>query len=278
MQDFEVVGEGFGFVEGPVWTGTDLVFVSMDHACIYRLRPDGTSERLARTGGGPNGLAMGKDAFFVAQNGGIFAAHEKSTPSVQVIRDGKVEPGPGTGFDAPNDLCFGPDGRLYVTDPVADKGIFDPIAGRVLACDLESGGCTTVAEKRFFPNGLAFDASGENLYLALTFSHEIEKFSLRDAKLESRGIFCRMVNGRPDGIAFDVEGNLWACTPGSGGLEVFDSAGHHLRRIEFGQGTMTTNCCFGGEDMKSLYVTAAGLGSILRLDTPCPGLPLRTDL
>lgn len=275
MADHEVLGSGFGFIEGPVWTGDGLAFVSLEHGCIYRLKSNGTA-MLAETLGGPNGLAAGKSALYVAQNGGIFAARSKAQPGVQVIGAGGIEDRFVGQFDAPNDLCFGPDGRLYVTDPASEKGIFEAIEGRVLACDLRTGESRVVVEGRYFPNGLAFDAEGRHLYLTQTYSRAVEKFAVDKGELESLGIFCEMVNGRPDGMALDVEGNLWICTPGTGGLEVFGPDGKHIERIEFGEGSMTTNCCFGGEDLQDLYVTAAGLGSILRLRAPCPGLPLRT--
>jgi gluconolactonase len=270
------LGSGLGFIEGPIWTEAGLAFVSLEHGCAYRLEENGTATRIAETSGGPNGLAAGRSALYVAQNGGIFAARSKAEPSVQVIGAEGIEDRFVGHFHAPNDLCFGPDGLLYVTDPASEKGIFEPIAGRVLACDLSTGESRVVIEGRYFPNGLAFDADGHHLYLTQTYSRMVEKFAVEEGSLRSLGTFCETVNGRPDGMAIDVEGNLWVCTPGTGGIEVFGPDGRHVERIEFGEGSMTTNCCFGGEDLQDLYVTSAGLGSILKLRAPCPGLALVT--
>lgn len=272
----DVFQSGLGFIEGPAWTPDGrLCIVSISHGCVYVL--DGVSgavlERLP-TGGGPNGLACRSGELFVAQNGGIFGASGTTKGGVQRLKDGQAELLFGDAFTAPNDLCFGPDGRLYVTDPLTDKALTEPIEGRVLACNLSTGETEVVVDKRLFPNGLAFDAAGEVLYLAQTYPRVIERFTLRDGKFSSDGILCTLGKGRPDGIAVDLEGNLWICTPGTGGVEVFSNEGRPLQRIEIGEGTMTTNCCFGGPQMSDLFVTAAGRGSVLRLTVATPGLPL----
>ncbi len=271
----EVFQSSLGFIEGPVWTRDGhLCVASISHGCVYELDGSGGVLRRISTGGGPNGLATDGKHLYVAQNGGIFGASGVAQAGVQRI-DGEAADLLFThGFTAPNDLCFGPDGRLYVTDPLTDKALTEPIEGRVLACDLASGVCELVLQQRLFPNGIAFDATGEVLYLAQTYPRVIERLTLRAGKLVSDGVLCTLANGRPDGIAIDVEGNLWVCTPGTGGLEVFSKEGRPLDRIEFGEGTMTTNCCFGGPGMSDLFVTAAGRGSVLKMAAGVEGLPL----
>lgn len=268
---------GLGFIEGPAWNAVsqELSLVSISHGCLYVLDSSGRVIRKIKTDGGPNGLVLSRDAAYIAQNGGIFGAPGVTRPCVQNLKGDILEELFVGDFNAPNDICFGPDGRLYVTDPASDKALFEPIEGRVLACDITTGRSVVVAEGRYFPNGLAFDELGEHMYLAQTYSRLVERFSFRDGSLHSDGTFCQLAKGRPDGMALDVEGNLWVCTPGTGGLEVFTSAGAPARRIEFGEGAMTTNCCFGGHDMKTLYVTAAGIGTVLALPVDIPGLGLR---
>jgi gluconolactonase len=276
LAEFQIVKTELGFIEGPVWgLNGEISLVSIDHGCVYVIDVTGNEIRKIFTGGGPNGLALSRDAMFVAQNGGIFGASGKARPGVQRITDGEIDYLFKGEFYAPNDLCVGPDGRLYVTDPAAEKGIFEPVEGRVLACDPDSGRSEVVIEGRFFPNGLAFDVTGQYLYLTQTYSRLVERFVFDGSMLKSDGVLCHLANGRPDGMALDLEGNLWVCTPGTGGIEVFTKEGKPIRRIEFGAGTMTTNCCFGGHEMKDLFVTAAGIGSLLRVETDVPGLALR---
>ncbi len=116
----QVVTSGIGFREGPVWTREGrLVVTSIDHGCLYEITK-GRAKVLANTGGGPNGLAEGAGGtLYVAQNGGIVGMGEKSPegtePGIQAVR-GEDVTYVARGLDAPNDLCFGPDGRLYFTE------------------------------------------------------------------------------------------------------------------------------------------------------------------
>lgn len=269
---FRVLAEGLGFIEGPaLHPDGRLAIASISTGQVHILNPSGTLLESHATTGGPNGLAWAEDRLYVAQNGGIFGASGPARPGVQVIRDGRVEYAFDFPFEAPNDLAFGPDGRLWVTDPRTDRALHEPVEGRVVACDPRTGRCESVIEGRHFPNGLAFDASGRHLYLACTHDRAVERFMLGGGRPVSEGIFCTTAKARPDGLALDAEGGLWACTPGSGGVEVFEADGSPLRRIEIGESTMTTNLCFAGG---ALIVTAAGRGQVLALESGAEGLLL----
>lgn len=274
--EITVVARDLGFIEGPLWSASGTVFVaSISHGCVYELDREGQRLGKRETGGGPNGLAKYGDDVLVAQNGGIFGASGQTKGGIQRLTRGESVPLLfGSVLTAPNDLCVAPDGRLLVTDPLTDRALVEPVRGRLVACDLQTGHSEVLAEDRLFPNGLAFDPSGEILYLAQTYPRVIERFSVQGGKLNSLGILCTMKSGRPDGVAVDVDGNLWICTPGTGGIEVHSPAGQLLDRIEIGAGSMTTNCCFGGDDMSELFVTAGGWQSLLRLRTGTRGLPL----
>ncbi|MES2187892.1 MAG: SMP-30/gluconolactonase/LRE family protein [Pseudomonadota bacterium] len=266
---------GLGFIEGPAWTRSGhLVVASISKGCVFQL--DGSGRVVARheTGGGPNGLACSAAGLYVAQNGGIFGASGSTPGGVQRIAGNQVELLFAEGATAPNDLCFGPDGRLYVSDPLTDKALTEPVEGRVLACDLHTGAWEVAVASRLFPNGVAFDASGQRFYLALTYLRAIERFGFHAGTLTSEGTLCETVNGRPDGMAVDLEGKLWVCTPGTGGIEVFTAEGRFVKRIEIGEGSMTTNCCFGGADMRDLFITASARGQVLTMRVDVPGLPL----
>ncbi|WP_424140162.1 SMP-30/gluconolactonase/LRE family protein [Roseomonas chloroacetimidivorans] len=267
-----ILAEGLGFIEGPaVHPDGRLAIASISAGLVHILDASGRLLDSHATGGGPNGLAWSGDALYVAQNGGIFGASGAARPGVQRTRDGRVDHAFDFPFEAPNDLAFGPDGRLWVTDPLTDRALHEPVEGRVIACDPETGRCEVMIEGRHFPNGLAFDATGAHLYLACTHDRAIERFSVGAGRPSSDGVLCTTAKARPDGLALDAAGNLWACTPGSSGVEVFDASGAPLRRIELGEGTMTTNLCFMGT---ALIVTAAGRGQVLALEVAVTGPPL----
>jgi len=130
-----VVTTGVGLCEGPVWTQDGrLVVTSEDHGCLYEIGPGGP-RLLAETGGGANGIAEDSDgALYVAQNGGQIGSDHllrgPAEPGIQRVYGNEVSY-LARGLEAPNDICFGPDGRLYFTDPRAGEP-GEPAAGKGL--------------------------------------------------------------------------------------------------------------------------------------------------
>ena len=106
----DVIADGLGFTEGPVWLPDGRVaLTSISHGCVYIVDPSGGPLERIDTGGGPNGLARGADGtLYVAQNGGAWGASGSAEAGVQVISGTQVDY-LVEGLGAPNDLTFGPD-------------------------------------------------------------------------------------------------------------------------------------------------------------------------
>ena len=117
--DLEVLASGLGFVEGPVVRANgDVVVTSITEGALFQITPDGDVRARIDTGGGPNGLAVdAEDTLYVAQNGGIWGGKAGCAAGIQRVTGDTVELIATEGLESPNDLCFGPDGRLYFTDP-----------------------------------------------------------------------------------------------------------------------------------------------------------------
>lgn len=271
----ELIAEGLAFPEGPVWTDGALCFTEIAAGRVSRWTASRGVELVAETGGGPNGATPGAGgALYIAQNGGLGREPRFRVPgAIQKLgQDGRVETVAsavdGLGLDAPNDLAFGPDGRLYFTDPRGDP---DPARnganGRLFALDVDSRKGQLLCETGpAYPNGIGFDAAGT--------LHWVESFTRK---------VMRMVDGRaeallelperhnPDGFCFDAAGRMYVASTYAHCVSVIDR-GHLMERIICHEKGMVTNCCFGGTD---LYVTESRFGTLWRVSIGVEGLPLQ---
>jgi sugar lactone lactonase YvrE len=83
--------------------------------------------------------------------------------------------------------------------------------------------------------------------------------------------------GAPDGSAMDVDGFLWNTRPGAGCVVRIASDGSINRVVPLAASNPTT-CAFGGDDLKTLYITSARSGeqlsgSLFALRTETRGVP-----
>ena len=281
--EYRVVATGVGFCEGPVWTRDGrLVFTSIDHGCLYELAAEG-ARVLAQTGAGPNGLTEGRGGvLYVTQNGGIFGMGERSPnpaePGILRVDGGRVAY-LARGLDAPNDLCFGPDGRLYFTDPRGPAILENDKPGRVYAL-LEGQAPELLAEGPAYANGIAFGPDGF-LYVNEMISGDILRYRFEStASIGPRETFANVMSGDwkrgfrgPDGMAFGEDGNLYCTVFGEGNIAVIDPSGRVIRRIRT-EGQNPTNLAWGPEGDTRLFVTEHQLGQIEIHQTETTALPL----
>jgi gluconolactonase len=77
----------------------------------------------------------------------------------------------------------------------------------------------------------------------------------------------------PDGMCLDEAGNLLICAHNSGAVSVHAPDGIPLSQIKV-EDRRLTNCCFGGNDFQTLYITESGLGRVVTVRWERPGLRL----
>jgi gluconolactonase len=76
-----------------------------------------------------------------------------------------------------------------------------------------------------------------------------------------------------DSLAVDGDGNVVVGTLVNGGLTVISPDGSSVEHVPFPD-PMVTNVCFGGEDLRTAYVTCSATGKLVSTPWPRPGLKL----
>ena len=263
-----------GYTEGPVAIADGSVLFTSIKGAIHSLT-EGLVTLVAETGNGPTGLVLGADGkVYIAACSGLWDAPEAAPAGIHLLHGDHTHALATDELTAPNDLAFGPDGRLYITDPVDEAGLHEAVPGRLFAWDPEDDRLESLHEGGHFPNGLAFDPAGESLYVAETLARRIVRYPWSANGLGKPTVHCETAGGGPDGMALDVDGNIWQSVNGSDSIQVFDPSGKLIDRLPTGEGSYPSNCCFGGPDNSTLYVTTAGTGGIAGFDVGIQGLPL----
>jgi gluconolactonase len=280
----DVLAEELGFTEGPVWLDDHrIALTSISHGCVYVVDPSGGATERIETGGGPNGLARGLDGtLYVAQNGGVFGASGPAEPGVQVIIGGRVDYLVG-GLGAPNDLTFGPDGRLWVTDTRGQIDHMTPgdgLPGRVWAVDVDTGATELIVESGpVFINGLGFTRDGRTLLVTATLIAELLAYQVAPdgaASWLKPLVLHTFDDGWPDGMAISALGEAWVALTAADRIDVIDGAGGRTASIAMPAGSLPTNVCIGGGPVDEVFVTAAHGESLLRIRLDDRGDPALT--
>ncbi len=160
---------------------------------------------------------------------------------------------------------------MYFTDQ-GQTGITDP-TGRVYRLS-PSGKLDTLVDNGISPNGLVLSLDEKFLFVAMTRANQVWRLPLHeDGTTTKAGVFFQSFGtAGPDGLALDAEGNLFICHPSLGSIFVVDKNGIPKARIDSGtEGVNLTNCCFGGPDNQTLYITDSLEGNIQTVEWHCPG-------
>jgi gluconolactonase len=279
----ELVATGIPFSEGPVWCDDGTVVVtSVAAGALYRVWPEANrSEVCATTLGGANGAALAADgSILVTQNGGMDFTHMPgglfgdlpepvpAEPGLQLAApDGTVSYLASEGLLAPNDLAVAENGDIYFTDP----GKYPPpesLVGRVMIYGRD-GSLRPFADGFFFCNGIAFEPDGSVVVVERLGLQRVHADGSREWVIETLG------TGGGDGFCLDADGRFYVAGTIEHGIRVVEADGTvaDFWPVE-GKG-LCTNCCFGGPDLRTLYVADAIPGSLVAFEgCPTPGLPL----
>ena len=271
------VATGFGFTEGPVWRGEDLLFsdIPRSRTIRYRPLPEGAEITTFRhPTGNANGMTLDRQ-------GRLLTCEHSGRKVSRIDPNGEVVTVAysyqGKRFNSPNDVVVRSDGSIYFTDP--SYGLPNHSVGREIPHNgvyrVDPTGAVHLLVSDFeLPNGLAFAPGERTLFVDDSGRHHIRAFDVEaDGSISNGRIWAEMKpkpgeTDVPDGMKVDVEGNVY-CTA-AGGVWIFDANARVLGRIILPE--VPANLGWGGSDWRTLYLTAKT--SLYRLRMHVPGLPV----
>jgi gluconolactonase len=267
---------------------------------VVEMKPPGKITRISQDGKDVHRIANVEKpiGMAVGLSDSLWVAATLPEPSVlRVSLAGRVDvfltSAQGKSFLHPNDLCFGPDGMLYVTDsgilpeqwekngavrPDYRDAIYD---GRVYRIDVRTGEIWILDSGIRFTNGIAFGPD-KNLYVNEMVTGNVYKYPFRrNGEIGPRELVGNVVGREgsvadfrgPDGMCFDAKGSCYCAVYGQKNVAVLAPGGMMTKRIET-RGREPTNVSFGYPHEKRLFVTEKEFGAIEYFEINAVGAPI----
>jgi len=253
------VATGLQFTEGPaVDAQGNVYFTDVRANRIHKLDAAGQMTTFMENTDGANGLMFDKAGTLYACQGGkgrivkIDVATKQVTPIAEQYN--------GKPFNRPNDLVLDSAGGVYFTDPMFGRGEAAQDVQAVYYVD-KGGKVTRLIGDLERPNGVLLSPDEKTLYVLPSGAAVVMAYPVQSpGKMGQGRVLSEMMKpeqGQPrggDGLTVDTKGNLYVTVPALSGIQVISPDGKTLGFVRFPEGP--SNCCFGGKDMKTLYVTA----------------------
>ena len=295
MTDLTEITAGLQFPEGPIaLPDGSIIVVEIQRGTLSRVTPNGKIEVIAEPGGGPNGAAIGPDgACYVCINGGfewhlrgdlVFPGDQPPDYSGGRIERIDLETGAidvlytecdGNPLRGPNDIVFDRAGGFWFTDHGKNRPREKDRTG-VYYAKPDGSHIAEVIFPLEAPNGIGLSPDEKTLYVAETPTGRLWAFPIESPGVLGSGR--EMMAQIPDyhlfdSLAVDAEGNICVATLINGGITVHSPDGERAQHIPMPD-LLTTNICFGGDNLETAFITLSSNGKLVSMPWRCPGLPL----
>lgn len=300
--DLEIVCEGLGFPEGPIWMRDgSILLVEIRAKRLSRVTPDGGYSIVAEMTGGPNGAAIGPDgAVYVCNNGGMEFLDMPDGAGIPIGSSKDYEGGSiqrvdlasgaistlytecdGRKLSSPNDIVFDTTGGFWFTD-MGRTFAHSHDAGAVYYALADGSAIRLVRDGMHSPNGIGLSPAGDRLYIAETVTSRVwcHDIIAPGAMAASGNIWTpgEILGPLPgyqllDSLAVEATGAICVATLINGGITAFSPDGETTTHFPVPD-LATTNICFGGEDTRDVWITASSTGRLYKARWPRAGAAL----
>lgn len=298
-----LVAEGLQFPEGPVaMRDGSVILVEMKSETLTRVMPDGRKEVIAKLGGGPNGAAIGPDgAMYITNNGDAWGWAEGALhlpgPPPSSYRGGSIQrvdlntgafttlydQCDGLLLNSPNDLVFDDQGGFWFTCLGQSDGEVRRL-GALYYAKADGSKIVRWRSELISPNGVGLSPNGREVYMADCMVGRLYGFALESPGVIaaqgalSAGAVGRVIATLPgyqwlDSMAVEASGRVCVATLFNSAITTFDPVSGKYTQVSFND-PITTNLCFGGADMRDVWVTCSSTGRLYQMRWPRPGLRL----
>ncbi|HEY2411092.1 MAG TPA: SMP-30/gluconolactonase/LRE family protein [Pirellulaceae bacterium] len=281
-----------GAGEGPAWH-PEIGLLTSGGGSIWRRDKEGR-QTVYRENAGTNGLLFDRQGRLIMCQPAFRRVgrieHDGSLTILADLYEGKQ-------FNQPNDLTIDSQNRIYFSDPqYGDRSKMElldvngrPIEG-VYRIDAPGRVTRIITHEVDRPNGLVITPDDKYLFVAdnnnntVGGAHKLWRFNMNadgtpDFTSQKLLYDWKQTRG-PDGIKLDASGRLFVAAglnkqnppfetqdKPTAGVYVFTQEGQLLDFVAIPRDE-TTNCAFGGDDLKTLFVTAGGSLWSIRVTTP----------
>ncbi|WP_434778053.1 SMP-30/gluconolactonase/LRE family protein [Neisseria sp. Ec49-e6-T10] len=266
----EQIVSGQRWAEGPVWFGDFRFLLWSDipnNAIMKWDEVTGQTSVFRQPSNFANGHARDKQ-------GRLISCEHDTRQVTRTEHDGRItvlaDRYQDKPFNSPNDIIVKSDGSIWFSDPpFGISGFYEghfakpELPQNVYRLDPEKKELTIVAENIKGPNGLCFSPDEKILYLVegrakpnrLILAYDV----MEGTKLANRRVHVDCGSGTADGIACDVDGNLWCGwgmgTPELDGVRIFNNKGKAIGMIHLPE--RCANVCFGGQSRNRLFMASS---------------------
>jgi len=279
MSEMRKHTSGYGLIEGPVWDPErGLIFSDVPNGGAFCLHADDTVSEVFPHKKGMGGMALHADGGLVVSGRNISYKPADGGPSVTLLN-----PDASRGELGFNDLTVDPDGRIYAGSvafrPVGSDD--EPKPGALHMIDLDGTSSLQWPDIQL-TNGIGVSPDQRTVYHSDSFTHAVWAYErAANGQLSNRTQFAYLGDGRtPDGLAVSADGAVWIADARGANVRVFGADGSERDPLPVPL-PMVTSVCFGGDDLKTLYVVTGSRdsgsekgGSIFSIRVDVPGLEI----